>query len=77
MELETLSGKEIYRVDDIWIVNPEDIQVLDPTPEAALTLVACYPFYFVGSAPKRYIVRAGRQDEARAATASASASTNP
>jgi sortase A len=63
MELETLSGKETYRVDDIWIVNPEDIQVLDPTPGRALTLVACYPFYFVGSAPKRYIVRAVPQGE--------------
>lgn len=62
MELETLSGKETYRVDDIWIVNPEDIHVLDPTPGRALTLVACYPFYFVGSAPKRYIVRAVAQE---------------
>ncbi len=58
MELETLSGKETYRVEDIWIVSPEDVQVLDPTPGRAITLVACYPFYFVGSAPKRYIVRA-------------------
>ena len=35
MELETLSGKETYRVDDIWIVNPEDVQVLDPDAAAA------------------------------------------
>lgn len=66
MELETLSGKETYRVDDIWIVDPEDIHVLDPTPGRALTLVACYPFYFVGSAPKRYIVRAVPQEPAAA-----------
>ena len=58
MELETTSGKETYRVEDIWIVNPEDVHVLDPTAGRAITLVACYPFYFVGSAPKRYIVRA-------------------
>jgi sortase A len=62
MELETTSGIETYRVDDIWIVKPEDVSVLDPTPTPAITLVACYPFYFVGHAPQRYIVRAIRQD---------------
>jgi sortase A len=62
MELETEAGRQSYRVHDIWIVKPEDIQVLDPTPEAAITLVACYPFYFVGHAPQRYIVRAVRQE---------------
>ena len=62
LELETLSGKGTYRVDNIWIVNPEDVQVLDATPRPSVTLVACYPFYFVGSAPKRYIVRAVKQD---------------
>lgn len=67
MELETLSGKQVYRIEDIWIVNPEDIQVLDPTPGPAITLVACYPFYFVGSAPKRYIVRAVPEEPAAAA----------
>ena len=66
MELETLAGKQTYRVNDIWIVNPEDIHVLDPTPGRALTLVACYPFYFVGSAPKRYVVRAVPQEPSAA-----------
>jgi sortase A len=61
VELETLAGKETYRVDEIWIVRPEDVQVLDPTPEPVITLVACYPFYFVGHAPQRYIVRAVRE----------------
>jgi sortase A len=69
LELETLSGKETYRVADIWIVQPEDVQVLDPTPEPAITLVACYPFYFVGHAPQRYIVRAVRQDPSAVASA--------
>ncbi len=64
LELETVHGTQTYRVDDIWIVQPEDIQVLDPTPVPAITLVACYPFYFVGHAPQRYIVRAVRQDAA-------------
>jgi sortase A len=58
IEVVTLSGSQTYRVEQIWIVNPQDVQVLDPTPGPALTLVSCYPFYFVGSAPKRYIVRA-------------------
>ncbi|HKD19274.1 MAG TPA: class D sortase [Thermoanaerobaculia bacterium] len=62
LELETLSGTERYRVSDIWIVQPDDVYVLDPTPEPSITLVACYPFYFVGHAPKRYIVRATRSD---------------
>jgi len=40
------------------VVNPEDVSVLNPTSAPALTLVTCYPFYFVGSAPQRFIVRA-------------------
>ncbi len=58
IEIETVQTKEVYRVERLWIVPPEDVSVLDPTPTRALTLVTCYPFYFVGSAPKRYIVRA-------------------
>ncbi len=59
LELETLDGARlVYTVRDIWIVQPEDVQVLDPTPEPSLTLVTCFPFYHVGSAPERYIVRA-------------------
>jgi sortase A len=62
IELETLRGREAYRVDRIWIVDPTDVSVLEPTPTRSLTLVTCYPFYFVGSAPQRYIVRAVRAD---------------
>jgi sortase A len=61
MTLETLAGSEDYVVDGIRIVNPEDTFVLDATAEPVLTLVTCYPFYFVGDAPQRYIVRAVRQ----------------
>ena len=43
IELETLRGKEIYRVERIWVVDPEDVSVLDPTPARSLTLVTCYP----------------------------------
>ena len=64
IELETLQGREVYRVERIWIVVPEDVSVLDATTTRALTLVTCYPFYFVGPAPQRLIVRAVRDDSA-------------
>ncbi len=56
--LETLQGSREYVIQDIAIVTPDDVAVLDPTPDETLTLVTCYPFYFVGDAPKRFIVRA-------------------
>ncbi|HEY1252366.1 MAG TPA: class D sortase [Thermoanaerobaculia bacterium] len=58
IELALLSGNAGYHVESIRIVTPNDVDVLDPTPNASLTLVTCYPFYYVGSAPKRYIVHA-------------------
>ena len=63
IELDTLDGKEAYRVERTWVVDPEDVSVLDPTSTRVLTLVTCYPFYFVGSAPRRFIVRAVRVTE--------------
>jgi sortase A len=47
-----------YRVEEISIVAPDAVHVLDPTQDPVLTLVTCYPFYFVGHAPERFIVRA-------------------
>lgn len=47
-----------YVVSEIRIVTPEDLSVLRPKEVPALTLVTCFPFYFVGHAPKRYIVTA-------------------
>lgn len=58
LELETLHGTRRYRVSAISIVEPTDLWPLEKTGEPAVTLVTCYPFYFVGSAPQRYIVRA-------------------
>jgi sortase A len=60
IDLETTSGAEHYRVERVWIVEPDDVSVLDPTTQPSMTLVTCYPFYFVGSAPQRFIVRAVR-----------------
>ena len=58
--LTTLAGSYRYRVDSIKVVEPDDTAVLDNSDAAILTLVTCYPFYFVGPAPKRFIVRAHR-----------------
>jgi sortase A len=56
--LTTQWGEHRYRV--VWsrMTTPDDVAVLDPTRNAVLTLVTCYPFYFVGPAPDRFIVRA-------------------
>ena len=53
----TYQGSTEFVVSSITIVDPTDVSVLAPTDEATITLVTCYPFYFVGHAPKRYIVR--------------------
>lgn len=58
VELATLDATLEYRVTDTWIVDPSDVHVLDQTTEPSITLVTCYPFYFVGHAPQRYVVRA-------------------
>ncbi len=60
IELQTLSGNNTYVIENITIVRPENVEVLGQGEEDVITLVTCYPFYFVGSAPKRYIVRAVR-----------------
>ena len=60
IELDTIQGTDVYRVERTWVVNPDDVSVLDQTSTRTLTLVTCYPFYFIGSAPLRFIVRAGR-----------------
>lgn len=53
----------VYRVTDTSIVKPDDVSVLEQkNGERALTLITCYPFYYVGNAPKRFIVHATRVD---------------
>jgi len=58
IDLLTPSGTENYRVSSIDIVDPEEVWVLAPGDAKTITLVTCYPFYYVGQAPKRYIVKA-------------------
>ncbi|MGA7293159.1 MAG: class D sortase [Terriglobales bacterium] len=62
IELDTRGRTLTYVIDRISIVDPSNVSVLKPTPGTVLTLVTCYPFYFVGSAPKRYIVQASLAD---------------
>lgn len=56
--ISTPASTHRYVVEGSRVVEPERIEVLDPTREPSLTLVTCYPFTFVGPAPKRFIVRA-------------------
>ena len=51
-----------YRVTKTSIVTPDDLSVLGPQSDpSTLTLITCYPFYYVGSAPKRFVVHAARE----------------
>lgn len=63
--VSTLQGAYRYRVVSTKVVRPEDVQVLYPTGRDTLTLVTCFPFDYVGSSPKRFIVQAYRLPEVR------------
>jgi len=65
IDLVEPSSTERYKVDRIVLVRPNDVSVLQPRPVRSLTLVTCYPFYFFGSAPQRYIVQASIADSDR------------
>jgi LPXTG-site transpeptidase (sortase) family protein len=57
IEVRTPTGHYLYEVSDVSIVDESDATLLAPTSEPSLTLVTCYPFYFVGPAPRRFVVR--------------------
>jgi sortase A len=61
IELETTTVSEIYVVDRILVTGPDDVTVLQPRDTQSLTLVTCYPFHFIGPAPRRFIVEATRK----------------
>jgi LPXTG-site transpeptidase (sortase) family protein len=61
IRIRTVGGRYEYLVDSTEVVRAEDTRVLDPTGDAVLTLVTCYPFEYVGHAPNRFIVRASRR----------------
>ena len=56
--LTTVSGNQVYEVESTRVVSPDEVSVLKDIGRPMLTLVTCYPFYYVGSAPKRFIVQA-------------------
>jgi sortase A len=56
--LDTPEEQFHYRVTSLRVVDPHDVSVLAPTNEATLTLITCYPFWVLGSAPDRFVVRA-------------------
>jgi sortase A len=58
LRLTTLSGSETYRVSSLSVVEPERTDVLRPTGGSVVTLVTCFPFDWIGAAPKRFIVAA-------------------
>ena len=66
IEMVTSEGRFSYRVQRTDVVQPSDVWVLDPTSEPSLTLVTCYPFSYIGTAPERFIVRAALEPKTRA-----------
>jgi sortase A len=58
IQLQTPSATYTYKVDEMSIVKPDTVSVLAPGRGQELTLVTCYPFRYIGSAPERYIVKA-------------------
>jgi sortase A len=57
VKLTTVKGTYEYKVDATEVVDPAKTDVLQPSGSPTLTLVTCYPFYWIGPAPKRFIVR--------------------
>jgi sortase A len=63
VELATAEGSLLYAVDEVEIVTPDDVSVLKPRAKPSVTLVTCYPFYFIGDAPQRFIVHASLRQQ--------------
>jgi sortase A len=77
IRFETVRGDYLYQVEETEIVKPEEVSVLKPGPHSELTLVTCYPFYYVGSAPDRFIVKARAITSAPAPTPSPHSESPP
>lgn len=75
VRLDTPGGRLRYRVTSFRVVGANHVDVLNPTPHAALTLVTCYPFRFFGSAPDRFVVRAMRVTDATGSPTDGTAGT--
>lgn len=75
LRLEGAHASRTYRVTDLLIVEPRDVWVLEETPVPTLTLITCHPFYYVGRAPNRYVVRAEVIGEAISSTTESTTDT--
>jgi len=62
IEVQSLTDRHVYVVKETMIVEPDATHLMDPSVQTMLTLITCYPFYFVGPAPQRFVVRAIRDD---------------
>jgi sortase A len=67
IQVVTGHGEYHYRVKKTHIVDPDDVWVIAPTDTPTITLITCYPFSFVGNAPRRFIVQAELVDDASGA----------
>jgi sortase A len=65
IELAQLRHRFVYTVDTLAVVDPSNVTVLQSRPQPSLTLVTCYPFHFIGGAPRRYVVQASLADSAQ------------
>jgi sortase A len=63
--LQTGDGRYIYRVSGTQVVLPSNTASLKPTRDAELHLITCYPFYYLGSAPERFVVQARLQEDSQ------------
>jgi sortase A len=79
IRLTTPHGASTYRVREIAVVTPDNTTGLSITDDSSLTLITCYPFSYIGNAPKRFVVRAARThaDPSARSTTPASASRTP
>jgi sortase A len=77
IKVSTPEATRLYRVDAIRIVDPSDTAVLAPASTPRLTLITCYPFYYIGPAPHRFVVQARAAGPAGAAAYLAQAAAPP
>ena len=66
LRVSTVHGDFRYQVRETMVVGPNDVWILDPADRPTLTLITCYPFSYVGNAPRRFIVKAERTTTAEA-----------
>lgn len=63
VDVTTPFGTRSYQVESTEVVSPSAVSVEAPTPVPSLTLITCYPFNYIGNAPKRFIIRGEDEQE--------------